>query len=234
MGTYYFPACGFGFWYLLGKWQAMSKTDTDVYIGSSAGSLVCVCSLISHPQLFDVVIGSALETFSRYKRATRGLNLHTLVSLFLDELERHIDATRVQKHLAQIRIQLTEIKGFTMRRHQIQPTSWHHLRELCMASCYIPIISNCNYRLCYIVDGMACIDGAFADLYAPNRWQTFDVSPHRGLSFPSLKQATRMYLIGLYESDDTSLVVFRMLNPFYIACMVTFLCVGYVASTMRC
>ena len=200
--VYYFPACGFGFWYLLGKYQALEKTEEDVYVGASAGSLVCACSLIDHPTFFAVVLECASETLEQYKRVTHGLNLHRMVALFLDQLESHIDTERIHNRLAQIRVQVSEIKGFTIRKRQIQPRSWPHMRQLCMASCYIPWLSNQHNRLTYTVDGMACIDGAFAELYEPTLWQTFAVSSYRGLVRPSREKATHMYWTGVHESNE--------------------------------
>ena len=95
-----------------------------------------------------------------------------------------------------------------------------------MASCYIPLFSNEHNRLTYTVDGMACIDGAFAELYEPTLWQTFAVSSYRGLSIPSRETVTHMYCTGLHESNERPGEVLWLLPPSIVA--ATLVCTTFV------
>ena len=92
------------------------------------------------------------------------------------------------------------------------------MKQLCLASCYIPIISNYRYRLCYTVDGLNCVDGFVADLYSPNLFQTFDVSNYRGLSIPSRERVTNMYLTGLNETNNKD--YFWIISPYYFILVI--------------
>jgi hypothetical protein len=215
MVVYYFPACGFGFWYLLGKYQQLEKSAEDIYIGSSAGSLICVCSLVDTKyNLFETVLKCALETLYEYKPITYMVNLYIVVSIFLDKLEAFVDKDKLTVHLTRIKIQVTEINGFYIKKHQIQPKSWIHLKQLSLASCYIPFVCNWNWRLRYEMDGLKFVDGGFAELYYPNLFQTFDVSGYRGLIIPSAERVTKMYLTGLNESNNKDYC--WMIHPYYI------------------
>ncbi len=64
----YFPACGFGFWYLLGKYERMKHDkNSNNLIGSSGGSLICVCSLIDKKYpLYDTAMDCAKKVFDEY------------------------------------------------------------------------------------------------------------------------------------------------------------------------
>ncbi len=231
MKTYYFPAGGFGFWYLLGKYKQLEKSIDDVYIGSSAGSLICVCSLIDKKyNLFETVLKCAMKTLKKCKQKTQTINLYFVTSIFLDKLEAFVDKNTLAVNLTRIKIQVTEINGFHIKKHQIQPKSWEHLKRLCVASCYIPLICNWDWKLYYEIDGLSCIDGFFADLYYPNLFHTFDVSSHCGLTMPSAEKATEMYLTGLNESNKEEIC--WMINPYYIK-VSTVVCIGYILSTRR-
>jgi hypothetical protein len=232
MGVYYFPACGFGFWYLLGKYQQLKKSEDDIYIGSSAGSLICVCSLIDTKyKFFETIVDYAFESLYEYKRTTYTINLYTLVSIFLDNLEAFIDREKLMFNLTRLRIQITEINDFCVKKHQIQPQSWSHLKQLCIASCYIPLLSNYNYGLRYTVDGINCVDGFIADLYYPNLFRTFDVCNYRGLSIPSRERLTKMYLTGLNESNKEEFC--WMIHPFYIITLFVLLTATACTTTFH-
>jgi len=220
MVVYYFPACGFGFWYLLGKYQQLEKNANDIYIGSSGGSLICICSLIDDKyELFETVVGCATETMMQYQRRAYLFNIYLIVSIFIDQMEEFINKDCLDLKLSKLRIQVTEITGFSIRKHQIQPKSWAHLKHLCIASCYIPIISNYKCGLRYSVDGINCVDGFLADLYKPNLFHTFDVSAYRGLIIPSRERVTKMYLTGLNHSNKEEYC--WIIHPYYIVLIAT-------------
>lgn len=218
-GCLLFPACGFGFWYLLGKYQRLERSDDDIYIGSSGGSLVCVCSLIDAKyNLFETNIECASKTLYEYKSYAYFIYIYTIVSIFLDKMEQFIDKDKLTVNLTRIKIQVTEINGFSIKKHQIEPKSWDHLKQLCLASCYIPFVCNWNWKLWYTVDGLNYIDGFMADLYYPNVFQTFDVSGYRGLIIPSEDRVRKMYLTGMNESNKEEFC--WIVHPYYIALFV--------------
>lgn len=70
--TIYFPACGFGFWYLLGKYSHIhNETSNHILIGSSAGSLICFCSLIDRKYpLYETIEKCAMEVLDTYNKPT--------------------------------------------------------------------------------------------------------------------------------------------------------------------
>lgn len=72
----YFPPCGFGFWYLLGVLNSQNYNDYNLY-GSSAGSLICLVSLLNK----------------------NDRNLNTILNLCIDIQKKKLCASRVFRSL---------------------------------------------------------------------------------------------------------------------------------------
>ena len=201
---YYFPPCGFGFWYLLGIYETI-KNDNNILIGASAGSLICVCSLLKKEDLINTVIKCAEETKTEYnKKTVLFYNFYNITYLFLDKLFNYIDKEKLEDNLKNIRIQTAEISGLIhIVKHQIEPRTLNHLRELVLASCYIPVLSNYNNLLYYIVDGKKMCDGILVDLYMQNTHKTFDVTKYKCLTnllmIPSHTKIMNMYNDGIID-----------------------------------
>ena len=203
---YYFPPCGFGFWYLLGIYEVIKNQKNSILIGASAGSLICVCSLLKKEDLINNVIKCANETKEEYinNKKTYFYNFYNITYLFIDKLFKYIDRENLEYNLKKIRIQTTEVSGLTyIVKHQIEAKTLEHLRELVLASCYIPLLSNYNNLLYYIVDGKKMCDGIIVDLYIKNMYTTFDVSKYKSLSYlliiPSNTTIMNMYNNGVND-----------------------------------
>lgn len=197
---YYFPPCGFGFWYLLGRYETIKTDENVILVGASAGSLICVCSLLTKEDLIINVLKCAEETRKEYKT----INLYLIITIFIDKLFNHIDRTNLETNLNKIRIQTTELTGWrSIVKHQIKPKTLSHLRELVLASCYIPILSNYNNLLYFNVDGKKMCDGIFVDFYVKNVFTTFDVTNYTNaidlIIIPSNTKIIKMYNEGLSD-----------------------------------
>lgn len=233
METIYFPAGGFGFWYLLGKYEHIRDTQSQYTLsGSSAGSLVCVCSLVDVGErtFIDLIICIAMEVLVEYRRRALFINMYTLVDMFISKLFTYVDETneKTRQQLSRLRIQTTVFHPpFRLEKRQTIPTSLEHLRCLCLASCYIPFISNYGNRLAYIINGERHIDGAFIDFYLPHV-ESFCVVSYRGLRMPSLQNAIAMRDIAYNEpfivnrTYDGRVWIVSPLS-IVLVCIVTFL-----------
>ncbi len=204
METIYFPAGGFGFWYLLGKYEHIRETQSQYILsGSSAGSIICLCSLVDFGEFdfVEMIAKLALETLVEYRQRTPFINMYILLDIFISKIFVYIDETNenTKEQLARLRIQTTVFHPpFWFEKRQTIPTSLAHLRELCLASCYIPFVANCGNQLTYIINGERHIDGAFIDFYIPHL-ESFCVVSYRGLRIPSLRNALAMRDIAYNE-----------------------------------
>ena len=197
--TIYFPSGGFGFWYLLGKYEHIRKNQSKYILsGSSAGALICLCSLLdfgSDDENFaEKIIQIALDTLDEYTKLTNLLNYCILQAIFISKAFEYIDETsdKTQQQLKRIRIQTTLFRPpFWFEKRQTTPTSLAHLKELCLASCYIPMISNYENRPTYLINGEQHIDGGFIDMYIPHI-ESFDVPRHNLFEMPSKEKALNM------------------------------------------
>jgi hypothetical protein len=204
METIYFPAGGFGFWYLLGKYEHIREKQSQYILsGSSAGSLICLSSLVdfSKHNFAKMMLKVAIETLVEYRQRTYFVNLYIMLDIFICKLFVYIDETceKTKEQLARLRIQTTVFHPpFWFEKRQTTPTSLAHLRELCLASCYIPFVANYGNRLTYIINGERHIDGAFIDFYIPHT-VSFCVVSYRGLRIPSIQNALAMRDIAYNE-----------------------------------
>jgi hypothetical protein len=204
METIYFPAGGFGFWYLFGKYEHIRKKQSEYILsGSSAGSLICLCSLIDcgDEPFFETILQIATDVLPEYYRRTYFINMYILIDIFISKLFARIDEKneRTQQQLKRIRIQTTVFHPpFWFEKRQTTPTSLAHLRDLCLASCYIPFVANINNCITYPIDGERHIDGVFVDFYIPHI-SSFCVVSFRGLRIPSRQTAIEMRNIAYNE-----------------------------------
>lgn len=216
--TIYFPACGFGFWYLLGKYSHIhNDTSNHILIGSSAGSLICFCSLIDRKYpLYETVEKCAIEVMDTYNRTHRIFNLYTIAWLFVHKLRLYIDETMVEERLKQIQIQTTEvhIHGYKYIRRRTTPKTIEQLCELCIASCYIPFLSRHTNCLYYTIEGKRYIDGAFSDAVLPIGYPTFHTLRYAGIIMPDKTRVRKMYDDGVAEpfspTDDTTFTILHL------------------------
>jgi len=207
----YFPPCGFGFWYLLAKLSKLQELDIDYELsGSSSGSLICLLSLIDkryHSFEFMMEIAKDIR-----RNIAFPLNLYNIVREFVDRLlllARETNPTRLRTGLSKIKIQVTEVtfKYYVvpvLTKHQVTPTSLEHLRELCLASSYIPVLSRKTSILScfYNINDMMLLDGGVADILSNVDTDiiTFDRTPSRLLRIPTEDECKDMYRKGMSES----------------------------------
>jgi predicted patatin/cPLA2 family phospholipase len=216
--TIYFPACGFGFWYLLGKYTHIHNDPTvRTLIGSSAGSLICFCSLLDRKYpLYETVEQCAVEVLDTYKRTHCIFNLYTISWLFVHKLRAYIDETMVEERLKRIQIQMTEvhIHGYKYSRRRITPISVEQLCELCLASCYIPLMSRHTNCLYYMIDGRRYIDGAFSDAVLPIGYPTVHTMKYAAVVIPDKTKIKKMYDDGVAElfkpTDDSTFTILHL------------------------
>jgi len=193
MKHYYFESCGFGFWYLLGVYiRNQKRLKRCILSGSSGGALICLCSLLPKKHRNYRTILRLANT------AKDKTNLYEITYLFVDELIKLIKFN--PNKLKRIRIQVTRLQTsypFICREH-ITPVSLSELREACIASAYIPYISNYNNQLYYTIgDSKYCVDGGFMEFFYTNK-NTIHV-PYKfiGLKMPSESECKARYKEGL-------------------------------------
>jgi hypothetical protein len=192
MKQYYFESCGFGFWYLLGVYIRNKKAfDNCVLSGSSGGALVCICSLLPKKHRNYRTIMRLANT------AIDKTNLYEIIYLFVDELIKLIKFKA--NKLKRIRIQVTRLQTSYpyVVREEIAPANLSELREACIASAYIPCISNYNNQLYYMIGDSMCIDGGIMEQFYTNE-NTIRV-PYQfvGLKMPSETECKSRYNEGL-------------------------------------
>jgi hypothetical protein len=205
METIYFPACGFGFWYLFGKYEHIRSTQAKYILsGSSAGSLICICSLIESKDdmsLSEMVARLGIDSATECKAKTCLVNLHMIIDVFISKLFTHIDESNEETHrqLSRLRIQTTVFHWpFWFEKRQTTPTSLAHLKELCLASCHIPIAIDFGKRITYCINGERHIDGGFIDYYIPHV-ESFNASSYNSLVIPSMCRALNIRDIAYNE-----------------------------------
>ncbi len=205
METIYFPACGFGFWYLLGKYEHIrSKQSQYILSGSSAGSLICLCSLVNvddNTQFHKRIVDIALDTLNECKQTSYFITLNRIVYIFITKLLSHIDESNeeTRQQLKRLRIQTTVFHWpFWFEKRQTVPNSLTHLKELCLASCHIPLVINFGKHFTYSVNDELHIDGGFIDYYIPHI-TSFSGRSYSSLIIPSLRNALAIRDIAYNE-----------------------------------
>ena len=193
MKQYYFASCGFGFWYLIGVYIRNQKHIRRCVIsGSSGGALVCLCSLLPKKH-------RNYETIMRLARCAIGkTNLYEIIYIFVDKLIELIQFD--EKKLKRIRIQVTKIQTSYpfISSEQITPMNLIELREACIASAYIPCISNYNNQLYYMIGDSTYIDGGLFDYICGNNINTISVpSKFIGLHMPTEEECKIRYNEGI-------------------------------------
>jgi hypothetical protein len=205
METIYFPACGFGFWYLFGKYEHIrSKQSQYILSGSSAGSLICICSLVKMDDnvcLSEKIARLGIESALECSKTMRFVNLHIVVDIFISKLFAYIDESDEEtfQQLKRLRIQTTVFHWpFWFEKRQTTPNSLAHLKELCLASCHIPFVIDYGKRLTYHINGERHIDGGFIDYYVPHI-SSFNARSYNSLIIPSIHSALAIRDIAYHE-----------------------------------
>ena len=131
-------------------------------------------------------------------RLTDKTNLYEIIYMFVDKLIELIEFD--EQKLKRIRIQVTKLQTSYpyFVREQIAPTSLLELREACIASAYIPLLSNYNNQLYYTIgDSMYCVDGGFMEHFYTNENTIRVPFQFLGLKMPMEKDCKARYKEGL-------------------------------------
>jgi len=187
----HFPACGFGFWYLLGIYvKNKRRLKRCIVTGSSAGTLICALSLTNQDELYNKIMKFATEC--------KFTNLHDIFVYTLNSILSLVeDNQQTMRRIKRIRIAVTKIQpSFPfIKREIIRPTTLSELREACIASAYIPFVSNYNNQLYYGIGDSYYIDGAFTE---PDRTPDIIVpSECYGVTPPTEERCKQFYKQGL-------------------------------------
>jgi len=197
----YFPPSGFGFWYYLGQYSRLSTMDYNECVGASSGSLLCICTLLDKDKkadLFEFVKSLALNTLTEYREQTSFVNLYILNNIFIDQLFQQIDWTTVD--LSKLKIITTQVQFKywavpVLSKRETVPETKEELKELTLASTYIPFISNYQYKLYYTIGAEHFIDGGIIDWYMPSAY--FSVKPTAvSLIMPTVESVYQSYFDG--------------------------------------
>ena len=211
----YFPPCGFGFWYQLGVLDSIEEKDIYLY-GASAGSLICLVSLLNRKDREISKILKKCEVIQSdifKKGIINYFNIYNYSSRFSEEIINQISEKyseeMIKKKLQYINIQVTEIKFENgifphLESNFINPKDLKELHELIIASCYIPLLSYFKSIFYYKYNNKYLVDGYFGkfklDFYKINSDNYATVIPCNNY------RAFQMYNEGLKYSFDNKIV----------------------------
>ena len=168
MKTFYFPASGFGFWSALARLFIILDTEDDYKLyGSSSGSLICLISLINKKyKNFDTIFKICTDI---KKKLNYPLNLYQLTEYFIEDIFKLIDD---ESGLNKINIQITTINNkYPFIHKKIKsPETLEDLKNLCLASTYIPILSRKYPYIFTYYKNEISIDGYISEFLYPNNY----------------------------------------------------------------
>ena len=233
----YFPPSGFGFWYYLGQYSQISTMDYNECVGASSGSLLCICTLLDKDKkadLFEFVKNIAQNTLTEYKQQTSFVNLYRLNKIYIEKLFEKIDWTSVDISKLKIVTTQVEFKYWTvpvLSKRETVPETKEELKELALATTYIPFISNYNYKLYYTIDKEHFIDGGIIDWYMPSAY--FSVKPTTAsLIMPSVEAVYNSFVDG--QISELTITT-KPSNPeFYLISPVTFTLLVIIFAIIFC
>lgn len=168
MIKFYFPPAGFGLWYQLGILHTIQRKYTDYHLyGGSAGSIICILSILkTNDSTFDKIV----KISDKIRKTFFNLNYYYYLDLFIKEVYKIInnyDIEYIQEKLKKIFIEVSEI-DISMnlnfcKRNFVNPKNLAELRDLCIASCYLPFLFNCKNPIYYRIEDKKYCDGFFSN-----------------------------------------------------------------------
>ena len=210
MSTLYFPGGGFGFWYLLGiylkKREQQNENIKYQLVGCSAGSLICLVSLLKEEYINFYFI---FEIYHQAINNQKGIvNTYCLLDSLFILIEDYLDYEKLSLNLQNLAIHITEVNFICgclphFRKKIIQPENLSHLKKLCLSSCQIPFFGRSPDHCCFLLlDNKLVLDGMFSEnqLIEDEYHQLFDASQYSSLCFPSQIQIQEMFFQG-YNSN---------------------------------
>ena len=165
---FYFPPAGFGLWYQLGILHTIEKKYKDYHLyGGSAGSIICILSILKpNDSTFDKIS----KISDKIRKTFFNLNYYYYLDLFIKEVYKVINNYNIeyiQEKLKKIFIEVSEIdismKFNFFKRKFVNPKNLNELRNLCIASCYLPFLFNCKNPIYYKIDNKKYCDGFFSN-----------------------------------------------------------------------
>jgi len=220
--TLYFPPSGFGFWYYLGQYERLSSIPYNECVGASSGSLLCICTLLDKDKkldMFDFVKTLALNTLAEYTQQTKIVNLYIMNDIFIEQLFQHIDWTTAD--LSKLKIITTQVSFKywivpVISKRETVPKTKEQLRDLTLATTYIPFISSYHFKPYYTIGNEHFIDGGILDWYTPSAYFSVRSS---SLIMPTVESVFKSYFEG-----RTSVLTITTLPPhpeFYLISPIT-------------
>jgi len=202
MKTFYFPGSGFGFWCALARLFIILDTEEDYKLyGSSSGSLICLVSLIKKKyRNFDTIFKICTNI---KKKLTYPLNLYQLTEYFIEEMFELIeDKVKLDK----INIQITTINNkYPFIHKKIKtPETLEDLKNLCLASTYIPLLSRKYPYIFTYYKNEISIDGFLSDLLYPNSFN-YTCRESSALLMPDENTCKLMFINSILKYNNYDL-----------------------------
>lgn len=102
-------------------------------------------------------------------KISKVINLHEINSIFIDELFKCIDKKNLAKNLRRIKIQVTKIESLfiipLLKKELLQPKRLVELKQMCLASSYIPVLSRHSPFFSLQMNDSYYIDGIFSNIF---------------------------------------------------------------------
>ena len=204
---YYFPPVGFGFWFQYGVLNSINDDKCIIY-GSSGGSIICLLSILK-PQ--DRNFENILSIFNKIRYNYKyNINLYTFINDFIKQIFIIIqtyDEQYISNKLKTIFIEVSQIHSYYFIPYKItssfiQPTNLSQLRQLIIASCYVPLFTICNYNpFFYTINKKKYFDGFFGsfsnhpNLIKINSYKYSTLIPKNDAHFKKLYTFGKNYII---------------------------------------
>lgn len=222
--TVYFPACGFGFWYLLGVYMRMVRDIPPqshihqhyIIRGSSAGSMMCLVSCLKDQYLsFDWIANTAEKIRNKYTKTGRIPNLRIIVKEFIGHLVRAADPEKLKYCFDNrcLEIQISRVTCCGLVPEIVSPIFIEEFMELMEISCTIPLMSRNlnpfgNFQICCArrrhnnsaswCCSASYVDGGFVEYCASPEPADMIVSiKYRTIIIPSREWCERTWKEGL-------------------------------------
>lgn len=164
---YYFPPVGFGFWFQFGVLNSIKDDDYIIY-GSSAGSIICLINILKpEDRHLENILFISNKIRKKYKY---NINLYNFINDFIKQIYviiQNYDETYISNKLKFTNIEVSQIHTcyfipYKISSNFIQPKNLIHLQKLIIASCFVPIVTVCNYNpFFYTIDNKIYFDGFF-------------------------------------------------------------------------
>jgi|MDSZ01.2.fsa_nt_gb hypothetical protein len=217
---YYFPPVGFGFWFQFGALKSIQDNNYYIY-GSSGGSIICLLSILK-PE--DRNFQNILFIFNKIRYKYKyNINLYIFINDFIKQIYIIIqtyDEKYIYHKLKNIFIEVSQIHTYYIFPYKItssfiQPENLSHLRQLIIASCYVPLFTVYNYNpFFYTINKKKYFDGFFGsfsnhpDLIKINSYKYSTLIPRNDSHFRKIYYLGKNYNILQKNNRKFSIFTF--------------------------